>query len=79
MSGECEKCGNHILECECPYTRCSECKGIFFKDDKFCINCLLEESRALIKHVDENIYHRINYADGTDENEFDCIQKGPIC
>ncbi len=53
MSGECEKCGNHTLECDCTYSRCQKCNHVTLRDDKFCIHCLLEESRSLIKHVDE--------------------------
>ncbi len=49
MTNACDKCGNYSLECECPYRICSECKGIFFKDDKYCIGCLLEQTKKLIE------------------------------
>lgn len=49
MSGECDECGNHSLDCDCPYTTCSECKGIIFKGDKICIGCLLAQTKKLIE------------------------------
>jgi hypothetical protein len=66
-------CGNHTLECDCDYELCEKCDRIKLRGDKFCIHCLLEESRRLIKHVDEkygknhDVYHRIDKTDGTVE------------
>ena len=53
MSGECTECGNHTLECNCDYTICEKCAMLKVRGDDFCIQCLIAESRELIKRVDE--------------------------
>jgi hypothetical protein len=55
MSGECEMCGNHTLECDCSYEMCEKCNSIKIRGDNFCIACLINQSRELIKFVDENL------------------------
>lgn len=49
MERNCKECGNHPLECDCPYTTCSECKGIISKGEKVCIGCLLAQTKKLIE------------------------------
>lgn len=55
MSGECEMCGNHTLECDCNYEMCEKCNSVKIRGDNFCISCLINQSRELIKFVDENL------------------------
>ena len=49
MSGNCKECGNHCLEFERAYTKCSECDGMILLSEKFCIICLLNQTKKLIE------------------------------
>ncbi len=49
MSGECNKCGEHCLDCICNNQKCQNCRSIMYRYDQNCIRCLIEESRDLIE------------------------------
>jgi hypothetical protein len=36
-------------ECDCPYTKCPECDGMILLGEKFCITCLLNQTKKLIE------------------------------
>lgn len=52
MSGECERCQEHCLDCICSYPRCHKCHRPIYRHDGTCMNCLIEESRELILRTD---------------------------
>ena len=49
MSGECEKCGEHTLDCICKYDLCKKCGMVVYRIDKFFMNCLKEKAKRLVK------------------------------
>jgi hypothetical protein len=57
MSGECDTCHEHCLDCTCNLSRCPECKEIIYRNDSTCMRCLLMETKNLLiktqKHISE--------------------------
>jgi hypothetical protein len=48
MSGRCQRCGEHCLDCTCMYVRCFKCNGILLKSEKVCVGCLINETKELL-------------------------------
>ena len=55
MSGECEICGEHTLDCVCKYDKCKKCGNIIYSNDKTCTKCLIRECLKTIIENDELI------------------------
>lgn len=55
MSGECDKCGEHTLDCMCRYPKCEVFLHPIYRYDSTCINCLVNSSKDLLKIVDEHL------------------------
>lgn len=55
MPSDCHQCGEHTLDCQCNLEKCPKCGRIIYRFDQTCIQCLIQESRELIKKTDENL------------------------
>ena len=62
MSGECDQCGEHTLDCICNEKKCPICKQWIYRADNICMTCLIQESRDLIKKTKEHL-RRLNGMD----------------
>lgn len=56
MSGECEKCGDHALECECHYPKCTTCGSVLYRDDQWCTKCAIDDAIVLIEKSNKLLF-----------------------
>lgn len=55
MSGECDKCGEHGLDCMCNYRLCQVCEIVIYRRDGTCMNCLIKEARDFSESINKKI------------------------
>lgn len=51
MSGECDSCGEHTLDCMCKYEKFKKCNAAIYREDKLCLKCLINELKELLKRI----------------------------